>query len=277
MPLAPDSPRRLRSLIAALALAWAAPAAADDWLVYLGGGLEPIEGGWEQRQGRVLFHKLGGTLVSIPATDVDLPTSAFITYQLNGRREAPPRAPAPKPGPAVENQATEDGEPRVCVNGRIKELVDGETLVVETAGVTETIHVACLDAPDTRHRFAELGWFGRAAMSSLELGLRKSGEVCLAETLPPRRDKQGHRIVYVVLASGKDFAAEMIKGGLGLLRLGPCERAAAYRRLEDRAIANQAGLWGEMSEKAAFAAASKTVVIGAGGAGPPPPRRIGGG
>lgn len=273
MSFSSRSVRRLALVLVVLGSCWVRPSGADDWLVYLGGGLEPIEGGWDLHKGRVLFTKLGGTLVSIPAAEVDLPTSAFITYQLNGRRQAPPRAPlAPKAEPV-----TQSDDQRVCVKGRIKALLDGETLEIETEGVTETVHVACLDAPDTRHRFAELGWFGRAAVSSLELGLRKSGEVCLAETLPPRRDKQGHRIVYVRLASGKDFAAEMIKGGLGLLRLGPCERAAAYRRLEDRAIADQAGLWGEMSEKAAFAAAGKTVVIGAGGAGPPPPRRIGGG
>ncbi len=269
-----DRRRLLRAplLVAALASCWVAPASADDWLVYLGGGLEPIEGGWDQRQGRVIFRKVGGTLVSIPYADVDLATSAFITWQLNGRMEVPPRGPVPE-----ADVVADGGDETPCVKGRVTALLNSETLKVRIGGETESVHIACLDAPDTRHRFAELGWFGRTTLSSIELGLRKNNEVCLAETSPPQRDREGHRVVYVTLASGKDYAAEVIAGGLGLLRLGPCERAARYRRLEDRAIAAERGLWGARGEKVAFAAAGNSIAIGAGGVGAPPPRRMGGG
>lgn len=267
-------------MLAALILVstWSAPVSADDWLVYLGGGLEPIEGGWEHRQGQVLFHKLGGTLVSIPFAELDLPTSAFVTWQLNGRREVPPRGPLPAPDSLDPTEdAPNAGAGKTCVEGRVIGLVDAETFRVQIGQNRETVHVACLDAPDTRHRFTELGWFGRVARTSAEAGLGKSAEVCLGEPARPQRDKQGHRIVYMTLASGRDYAAEVIAGGLGLLRLGPCERAGSYRRLEDRAIAEQRGLWGTRSEKAAFAVARNTIVAGAGATGAPPPRRVGGG
>ena len=269
-------PRRQLLFVAALLTSLlGASVSADDWLVYLGGGMEPIEGGWDYHEGRVTFRKLGGTLVSTPFADVDLPTSAFITWQLNGRRETPPRSPIPA---SSEDGASADGRVEVrCAKALVVSLIDGETIEVEGETRTEIVHVACFDAPDIRHRFPELSWFGRVTRTSIGHALKTGAEVCLAELAMPQRDQDGHRIVYVTLASGKDYAAEAIRGGLGLLRPGPCERAEAYRRLEDRAIAEERGLWGERSEEVAFAVAANTVAIGAGGVGTPPPRRVGGG
>ena len=267
--------RCLPILAVAAVLCAAVPAAADDWLVYLGGGLEPIEGGWDQRHGQVVYHKVGGTLVSVPFSEVDLPTSAFVTWQLNGRTEPPPRSPVPESGPT-----TAQGNEEECAKGKMVALRDSETLSVllEGAAEPETVHVSCLDAPDTRHRFAELGWFGRAALSAIKLEVQTGQEVCLTEHTPPQRDKEGHRVVYVTLAGGQDYAASVIAAGLGLLRLGPCARADRYRDLETRAIATQRGLWGRRSERAAIAAAGNTIAIaGAPGGGAAPPRRIGGG
>ena len=84
-------------------------------------------------------------------------------------------------------------------------------------------------------------------------------------------------MVFVTLADGKDYGAKAIGGGLGLLRLGSCARAAQYRRLEDRAIAGEQGLWGPSGARAAFAAANNSVAIGTEGIGTPPPRQVGGG
>lgn len=269
------------------------PVAADDWLVYLGGGLEPIEGGWNHSQGRVVFRKVGGTLVSVPFADVDLPTSAFVTWQLNGRLEAPPRASVP-----VTGEAPGGVEEVLCSKGQVVSVVDGETLRVQVGDEVETVHVACLDTPDTRHRFTELSWFGRTALDAVAVEFGKNPGVCLAELPSPQRDQEGHRIVYVLMGNGKDYAAEVIAAGFGLQRLGPCERAGAYRALESRAIADERGLWGAKSEKMALTVASNTVAIGtsevsraggssavsgardagrARGSGAPPPRRIGGG
>jgi endonuclease YncB( thermonuclease family) len=261
--------RRVLALGVLVAVCVADPASADEWLVYLGGGLEPIEGAWAERRGQVIFTKLGGTLVTVPFHEVDLAASAIITWQLGGRRRLPPRPAlpeAPSDAPA--------GPPPACIGARVLELPSAETIEVMIGEEPETVHIACLDAPETQHRFAELSWFGRATLSSVEMEVRRGDEVCLTEQVPPVRDGQGHRIVYVKLADGRDYAAGVIAGGLGLLRPELCGRAARYRALEDRAIAGQAGLWGQMSARAAFAAASHTVAVGAG---PGPPRRAGGG
>jgi endonuclease YncB( thermonuclease family) len=248
------------------------PATADDWLVYMGGGLEPIQGGWDQRQGRVIFKKVGGTLVSVPFSEVDLAASAFITWQLNGGTEPPPRGPVPEGSSEERREAA-----AACREARVLRLVDAETLEVATETGRETIHTACLDAPDTRHRFAEIGWYGRATLQAVQLEVREGARVCLAEHSPPQRDRDDHRVLFVQMSDGRDYAAEVIGAGLGLLRVGPCSRGVEYRQLEDAAIAARRGLWGPQGARAAFTAASNSIAIGAGGGGAPPPRRIGGG
>lgn len=229
------------------------PATGDEWLAYLGGGLEEVEGGWVERDGLVLFTLRGGTLVSVPFHEVDLPTSAFITWQLGGRRRAPPRAELPKAAAETEIEPAPE-----CVGARVLAVVDGETLQVATGEGRETIHLACLDTPETEHRFAELRWFGRAALSAVQIEVKPGAEVCLTELELPQRDEEGHRIVFVTLADGRDYTEGVIAGGLGLLRPGRCSRAAHYRQLENRAIAEQRGLWGPMSQRAAFAAVNFT-------------------
>jgi endonuclease YncB( thermonuclease family) len=238
-------------------------------LVYIDGGIEEIEGGWTERGGQVLFTLRGGTLVSVPYEDVDLAASAFITWQLAGRRQQPPRAELPVAPPGEETTP----EPQ-CVGARLLGLQSGETLEVMTGETRETIHVACLDAPETQHRYSEIGWFGRATVSAVQLELKAGAEVCLREQAPPQRDELGHRVVYVTLAGGEDYTGEIIGGGLGLLRPASCSRAEAYRRLENRAMAEQRGLWGAMSSTAAFAAAQQVASAPGGAA---PTRRASGG
>ncbi len=127
-----------------------------------------------------------------------------------------------------------------------------------------------------------LAWFGRAAVSWLELEIERGGRVCLTEHTPELRDGDGHRILYVQSQDGRDYTASVILGGMGLLRPGACSRAADYSALEERAIAEGRGLWGARAERAAFAAVGN---VGSGSAGPSaaarggalPPRRSGGG
>jgi endonuclease YncB( thermonuclease family) len=252
-------------LVALVFFMMAGSGVADEWLVYIGGGLEAVEGGWEERDGRVLFTMRGGTLVSVPFQDVDLPTSAFITWQLGGRRKAPPRAAVPQADPEAGADPAPD-----CIGARVIAVNSSETLEVAVGEERETIHLACLDAPETQHQFAELAWFGRATLSAVQMAVKPGAEVCLTELTPPVRDKADHRIVWVSLADGRDYTEAVIFDGLGLLRPGLCDRGAHLRRLEDRAIAEQRGLWGPMSQKAAFQAAMSGPAVSAG---PAPARR----
>ncbi|MEZ5332668.1 MAG: hypothetical protein R2991_11580 [Thermoanaerobaculia bacterium] len=255
---------RLRQSVAFLSLAAAlggGPAAAD-WLLYLGGGIQETEGGWEERDGQVVFRAPSGTLLSIPVEDVDLPASAVVSWQMRGRRVAPARPDVPP----ETSPAPPAGE---CTPVRLVRLLGSETLEVATGQETEIVHVACLDVPEVGHEFPQLGFFGRAALSAIELEVHAGEALCLSEHRPPLRDGEGHRVLFVSLADGRDYGAEVIAGGLGMLRYGPCERAGFYRGLEDRALADPRGLWGAVSAQAALAVVSNSLARAAG----PPPRR----
>ncbi len=259
-------------LMLTMALPAPPPAAADQWLVYIGGGLESIaDKGWKERRGQVLFTQRNGTLVSVPFDQVDLATSAFVTFQLNGRRLMPPRTAVPSSA-----TVTDPSEPAPCLEARVVALRGSETLEVRIGDQNETVHLACLDAPETDHRFPQLAWFGRAAHSWMQIEIREGTELCLVEHTPSLRDGAGHRIVYVSSTRGRDYTAAAIGGGYGVLRAGDCSRAAQYSLLEGDAIAEERGLWGHRAESAAVAAVSSGVATSAG---PPPrrPRRSGGG
>lgn len=244
-------------------------AAADQYLAYVGGGLERIgEGGWSERRGQLIFKQVNGTLVSAPARDVDLAASTFITWQLNGRRRVPYQA-------AVTEPASDAETPAPCAEARVLEVRDPETLEIVTRSSREVVHLACLDAPETEHPSPQIAWFGRATLGWMRLELKAGEKLCVSDQAPERIDAEGHRTVFVTLADGRDLSATVIGGGYGLLRPGACDRAAEYRELENRAIEEGRGLWGARSERSAVAAVSN---FGAASAGPPPPRqRIGGG
>ena len=266
-----------RALLVLLALA-PVGSAADEWLVYVGGGVELIGGAWTERRADVMFTQRGGTLVSVPYEDVDLATSTFITWQLNGRRRMPPRAGLP-PDTASNDPAAPDRDSS-CTPARVVALSGGETFDIRYGDVRERVHAACLDAPETDHRFVELGWFGRAMVSAVRLEFDLGAEICVAEQSPPLTDEEGHRVVHVTLEGGQDYSREVIAAGLGLLRPARCDRAAEYRVLENRAISEQRGLWGEMGARPAIAAANLVVSVGpesGSGARMAAPRRSGGG
>ncbi len=262
-----------------LALAAASALRADEWLVYVGGGLQTIDGGWVERRGQILFEQRGGALVSVPLHEVDLAASAILTWHLNGRRQLPPRPEVPAQDPEHAQE---------CAQAQLVRLVNSETLEIRLPGEasadgqadleTETVHVSCLDAPDTEHRYPQLGWFGRTTLGAIQVELTPGSELCLAEQDPPLRDSEGHRIVSVTLAGGRDYTARVIKSGFGILRAGTCSRQAYYRSLEDLAIAERRGLWGPLGERPSLQAANLAVAVsGAPTVGGSPSRRSGGG
>jgi len=260
--MSPWTIRRPAMILCAAATLGVAPATAD-WLVYLQGGIQETDGGWWEKDGDVLFHAPGGMLLSVPADDVDLPASAVISWQASGRARPPARPPLTADGGTGAPSAAG------CAPARLVALRGSETLEVVHEGGAELVHVACLDAPEVGHELPQLGFFGRAALSAIELELRPGQAVCLGEHAPALRDGEGHRVLHVFLAGERDYAAEAIAGGVGMLRSGPCDHASFYRDLEDRALADLRGLWGPVSAEASLAAVSSSVARASG----PPPRR----
>ncbi|MEE2777806.1 MAG: hypothetical protein VYE73_13710 [Acidobacteriota bacterium] len=155
-----------------------------------------------------------------------------------------------------------------------------EWIEIALGGKREIVHIACLDTPESNHKFTTLGWFGRATTSALEIEYKLGTKICVAEQTPPRVDGDGHRIVYVQHNDGRDYANAVISEGFGLLRPANCRRGEHYRAAEDYSIKYQRVLWGRSGAEPAFAAANDTMAPAAGpglGRGTGRPRRSSGG
>ena len=251
-------------------LAPAAPARAD-WLVYVGGGVQKTEGAWEVRGGQVLFHSPNGTLLAIRLENVDLPASEFLTWQLQeGRRRSEASALVQASRTYRGGETVWPGLPGFvpqgtpCTPAKVGRVLSADTLELVAGERSETVHVACLAAPQVQQRFAELSWFGRQSADVLA-GLAKAGQpVCLVEEQPAQKDAQGHRRLYVELPDGRDLTAEILGRGLGVLRNGPCSRVTQYKALADQAHAEERGHWGMASLNAALAVLASAPILGAG-------------
>lgn len=253
---------RARTLLCA-SLALAASAAGADWIVYVGGGIQETKGPWEVVGRQVRFHSISGTLLAARGEDVDLPASAFLTWQVGDRR----RAPSSRPAAAAPSPTTSP-----CSPAKVARAISAETYELAIEGRREIVHLACLDAPEIRHRFPELAWYGHQTASVVGGLLGPGQSVCFVEESPPQRDRENHRLVYLRLGDGRDLGAEVISRGLGLSRTGSCARGEGYRVLEQQARVQDRGHWGPSGNAASVAIVSQALAFHAA----PSPRTGGG-
>ncbi len=267
----------------ALALLFA-PSAGASWIVFARSGVQEIKGPIEVKGRQVLFHSLTGTLLSARLEDVDVPASAFLTWHAGDTKmmEAP-SGPSLAPKLVRPPQATTQspkgapvtapsGEP--CTPAVVEQVVNAETLKVRAGGRLEAVHLACVDGPDLRHKFKDLDFYGSVALQTLERLAPAGSTICIAEDNPPRRDVEGHRLVFARSANGLDLGGEVVSRGLGLVRSETCSRAAAYRQLETSARVDRQGHWGPQSGETSLKIALNSMAMYGG---PAPPPRVGGG
>ena len=185
------------------ALCGVARPAGADWIVFVGGGIREIRGPIDVRGRQVRFHDVSGTLMSIAADDVDVAASAFLSAQV-GRSSAH--------APDVGTDSATGGRPGApCVPVRLGRIASAETYELVVDGKSESVHLACIDAPESRHRFPDLAFFGHEATARVEQLLAASPSLCLVEDDPPRRDGAGHRVVYLRTGDGRDLGAEIVR------------------------------------------------------------------
>lgn len=273
--IAPTAPAALTALLA-LALASAAPA---DWIVWTGGGIRETRGPLDARGRQVRFHDVNGALMSVPAEDVDLPASEFLSWQVGAdRRSAPPQAvpwerrAAPAPEATRATPPLADGAP--CAAARVRRVVDSETVELELGGRAEIVHLACMDSPEEKSRFPQIAWFGLETAHLLARLVAPGAAVCVAEEgAAPLRDGAGHRIAYVRLADGRDLGAELVRRGYGVAAPAGCRLRDRYAGFERAAVAEETGLWGAAANEVASAVIANALAFHAVG----PPLRAGGG
>jgi endonuclease YncB( thermonuclease family) len=258
------------ALAAALA---AAGVARGDWLVFFGGSVVETSGSWEVRGREVRFTTPAGTLQSVRAAEVDLATSAFLSWQIGDRRAIGAGRPPVGSELAPARDAAPAGEAPPCAPARVVAAHSAETVEIERGGRREIVHLACLDAPEAAHRLPELAHFGASADLFVAELAPPGAEVCVGDESPPLADREGHRIVYLRLADGRDLGQTLVAGGLALARGGACTKREAYLAGETAALAAEAGLWSQTAHDLSLAVVGLPSATG--GRALLPPRRAG--
>jgi len=129
--------------------------------------------------------------------------------------------------------------------GLVREVVDGDTIVVRIAGGTETIRLIGVDTPETKHPTKPVECFGPEASARLASLLPRGTRVRLARDLEAR-DRFGRLLAHAYrLDDGLHVNLAMLEGGYGrLLMIEPnFSMRAALARAEDAARRARVGLW----------------------------------
>ena len=91
--------------------------------------------------------------------------------------------------------------------------VDGDTIIVNIAGVKERVRLIGVDTPETKHPRKPVQYFGKEA--SMFIANTVEGKKVRLEFDQNQRDKYKRLLAYVYLEDGTFLNAEIIKKGYG--------------------------------------------------------------
>ena len=138
------------------------------------------------------------------------------------------------------SSATASGPPLV------REVVDGDTIVVRIAGIDETVRLLGVDTPETSDPSRPVQCFGAEATQFVQAILPAGTPVYLERDVEAR-DRYGRLLAYVFVDADRTFVnATIIEEGFGDLSI--YEPNSAYRATlvaaRTAAVTQQRGLWG---------------------------------
>ncbi len=169
----------------------------------------------------------------IGAAGLVLAAAGAVLFAARTPAAAPAKPSSPRAGTAVALPAT----------ATVKEVKDGDTLVVEDRGRAFTVRLIGIDTPEERHPEAEPQYLAAEARAAL-VRLVAGGTVTLVADPGAGDDKYGRFLAYVETPDGKDAGAELIGAGLArAFERYDFARKPRYRELELAARAAGRGLW----------------------------------
>ncbi len=142
--------------------------------------------------------------------------------------------------------ATADGLPGEP-NATVVRVVDGDTIVVDTAGVEERVRLIGIDTPETVKPDSPVECFGKAASAHAEQLLPQGTPVVLERDVEAR-DRYDRLLAYVYRASDGVFVnLAMVQGGFAQPATYPPNVAhtEAFVAAGREAREQDRGLWGE--------------------------------
>lgn len=128
------------------------------------------------------------------------------------------------------------------VSGICIRVVDGDTIIVNIAGVKERVRLIGVDTPETKHPKKPVQYFGKEASTFTKRMVE--GKKVRLEFDQNQRDRYGRLLAYVFLEDGTFLNAEIIKQGYGhAYTKYPFIYMEKFREYEREARLRKRGLW----------------------------------
>ena len=128
------------------------------------------------------------------------------------------------------------------VSATCTRAVDGDTIIVNIAGVKERVRLIGVDTPETKHPRKPVQYFGKEA--SMFTANMVEGKKVRLEFDQNQRDKYKRLLAYVYLEDGTFLNAEIIKQGYGhAYTKFPFKYMQEFRQYEREARVRKRGLW----------------------------------
>lgn len=129
---------------------------------------------------------------------------------------------------------------------QVVSISDGDTIVVDLFGKSETVRLIGVDTPETHHPSRPVQCFGVAATKFTTELIGDSSVRLELDPTNTNRDRYDRLLRYVYLEDGRLVNAEIIKQGYGFAYLSfPFTKQAEFELYELQAEINSLGLWND--------------------------------
>ena len=138
------------------------------------------------------------------------------------------------------------GAPVLAQTGpaQVDRVIDGDTIHVQLDGARYTVRLTGVDTPETRHPTRGVEPDGPEAAAYTTARLTGATVRLVRDPAGDDIDAYGRLVRYVVLASGENVNATLIREGLATaIRAFPYSRQREFLQLEAQARRARRGLW----------------------------------
>lgn len=126
----------------------------------------------------------------------------------------------------------------------VAKVSDGDTIIVDIGGKTETIRMIGVDTPETHHPKKPVQCFGKAASEFTKKLIGNSKVRLEADPQDDNKDIYGRLLRYVYLPDGRLVNMEIISQGYGFAyTIFPFTKLEEFRMAAKNARLEQRGLW----------------------------------
>ena len=133
----------------------------------------------------------------------------------------------------------------VSTNALVVRVIDGDTIVVQVEGTSQTVRLMGVDTPETKHPTRPVEYYGPEAATVTQTALAGATVSLTVDRTGDREDAYGRLLRYVTV-EGVNFNAALVRDGYArAIRGFRYARRAEFVGLEDVARVQALGLWGQ--------------------------------